>query len=260
MCLLFHLAKISFGTSADVFVDICHITDALITSFPRSLSTVHFTCVLYSYNSSPSNHSYFAMLTHGKNQANPSSGDDASAVGTGRASRKKILTEKGQAFYSATSAVSTTVAVSAVAASVAIDSASAKEGTRHSAHAREATSALAASVAVCSSPSKEGTSSCLAVSRSAAIESAMLDNSNLTRILVDGDLDNADGTTTGDLDNADTMTASFNVSAYLFQLRFDCICVIYIRYELYPVLICFFDLYILYDLYKIRFNKYNVHT
>jgi hypothetical protein len=74
MCLLFHLAKISFGTSADVFIDICHVTDALVTSFPRSLSTIQFTCVLYSYNSSPSNHSYFAMLTRGKNQAIPSSG------------------------------------------------------------------------------------------------------------------------------------------------------------------------------------------
>ena len=254
MCLLFHLAKISFGTSADVFIDICHITDALVTSFPCSLSTIQYTCVLYSYNSSLSNYSYFALLTRGKNQANPSSGDDASAVGTRRASRKKTLTKKGQAFYSATSAVSTTVAVSAVAASVAIDSASAKEGTRPSARAHEAASAPAASVAVRSSPSKEGTSSRSAVSRSAAIESAMLDNSNLTRNLVDGNLDNADDTTTGDLDNADTTTASFNVSAYLFQLCFDCICVIYIIYELYPVLICFFDLYILYDLYKIRFN------
>ena len=174
MCLLFHLAKISFGTSADEFIDICHITDALVTSFPRSLSTIQYTCVLYSYNSSPSNHSYFAMLTRGKNQANPSSGDDASAVGTRRASRKKTLTKKGQAFYSATSAVSTTVAVSAVAASVAIDSASAKEGAHHSARAREAASAPAASVAVRSSPSKEGTSSRLAVSQSAAIESAAL--------------------------------------------------------------------------------------
>jgi hypothetical protein len=166
MCLRFHLAKISFG--------ICHITDALVTSFSRSLSTIYFTCVLYSYNSSPSNHSYFAMLTRGRNQANPSSGDDTSAVGTRRASRKKTLTKKGQAFYSATSAVSTTVAVSAVAVPVAIDSASAKEDTRRSAHAREAASAPAASVAVCSSPSKEGTSSRSAVSRSAAIESAAL--------------------------------------------------------------------------------------
>jgi hypothetical protein len=163
MCLLFHLAKISFGNSADVFVDICPVTDALVTSFPRSLSTIHFTCVLYSYNSSPSNHSYFAMLTRRKNQANPSSGDDASAVGPRRASRKKMLTQKGQAFYSATSAVFTTVAVSAATASVAIDSASAKEGTCRSARALEAASAPAASVAVRSSPSKEGTSSRSAV-------------------------------------------------------------------------------------------------
>ena len=164
MCLLFHLAKISFGTSADVFIDICHITDALVTSFPRSLSSIQYTCVLYSYNSSLSNHSYFAMLTRGMNQANPSSGDDTSAVGTRRASRKKTLIKKGQAFYSATSTVSTTVAVSAVAASVAIDSASAKEGNHRSARTREADSAPAASVAVCSSPSKEGTSSHSAVS------------------------------------------------------------------------------------------------
>ncbi len=104
------------------------------------------------------------MLTRGKNQANPSSGDDASAVGTRRVSRKKTLTKKEQAFYSAISAVSTTVAVSAIAVSVAIDSALAKEGTRRYARAREAASAPAASVAVRSSPSKEGTSSRLAVS------------------------------------------------------------------------------------------------
>ncbi len=43
----------------------------------------------------------------------PSSGADASAIGTGRVQWKKTLTKKGQAFYSATSTVSTTGVVQA---------------------------------------------------------------------------------------------------------------------------------------------------
>ncbi len=127
-----------------MFVDICHFTEALFTSFPCSFSTTHFYCVLYLYNSPSSNHAYSTELTTNNMQANdgpsdrgtknsgasnsksdssylgdnshyrnlrlrmvicgddpsllPSSGADASAIGTGRVQRKKTLTEKGQAF------------------------------------------------------------------------------------------------------------------------------------------------------------------
>jgi hypothetical protein len=156
-----------------VFVNICHFTEALFTSFPCSFSTTYFYCVLYLYNSSPSNHAYSTELTTNNLQANdgpsdcrtknsgtsnsksdssylgnnshsynlqsrvvirgdnpsllPSSGADTSAMCTGRVQRKKTLTKKGQAFYSATSTVSTTVAGSASAASVALDSSLAKK-------------------------------------------------------------------------------------------------------------------------------------
>jgi hypothetical protein len=262
---------IFFGTSADVFVDICHFTEALFTSFPCSFSTTHFYCVLYLYNSPPSNHAYSTELTTNNMQANngpsdrgtknsgasnsksdssylgdnshsrnlqsrvvicgddpsllPSSGANASAIGTGRVQRKKTLTKKGQAFYSATSTVYTTVAGSASAASVAPDSSSAKKGgISCSARKPEAAIAPAASVAAHSSLPKDGTSR-LACSRSVAMESSMLPHSNPTSNLVDDAGSN--------LDNQNTTTASCNVSVHMFLLYFDCIYVICIRYELY---------------------------
>ncbi len=140
MCRFLQTAEFFFCTSADVFVDICHFTDALFTSFPRSFSTTHFYCVLYLYNSPPSNHAYSTELTTNNMQANdgpsncrtknrgasnsksdssflgdnshsrnlrsrvvicgddpsllPSSGADASAIGTGLVQWKKMLTKK----------------------------------------------------------------------------------------------------------------------------------------------------------------------
>jgi hypothetical protein len=155
----------------------------------------------------------------------PSSGADASALGTGRVQWKKTLTKKGQAFYSATSTVYTTVAGSASAASVAPDSSLAKKGgISCSARKPEAAIAPVASVAAHSSLPKDGTSR-LASSRSVAMESSMLSHSNPTSNLVDDAGSN--------LDNQNTTTASCNVSVHMFLLYFDCIYVICIRYELY---------------------------
>jgi hypothetical protein len=159
----------------------------------------------------------------------PSSGANASAIGTGRVQRKKTLTKKGQAFYSTTSTVSTTVAGSASAASVALDRSLAKKGgISHSARKPEAAIAPAASIAAHSSLPKDGTSR-LACSRSVAMESSMLPHSNPMSNLVDDAGSN--------LDNQNTTTASFNVSVHMFLLYFDCIYVICIRYELYHLFI-----------------------
>jgi hypothetical protein len=74
-CRFVQTAEIFFGTSADVFVDICHFTDVLFTSFPRSFFTTHFYCVLYLYNSPPSNHAYSTELTTNNMQANDGPSD-----------------------------------------------------------------------------------------------------------------------------------------------------------------------------------------
>jgi hypothetical protein len=153
----------------------------------------------------------------------PSSGANASALGTGRVQRKKTLTKKGQAFYSATSTIYTTVAGSASAASIAPDSSLAKKGgISCSARKPEAAIAPTASVAVHSSLPKDGTSH-LASSISVAMESSMLPHSNPTSNLVDD--------TGSNFDNQNTTTTSCNVSVHMFLLYFDCIYVICIRYE-----------------------------
>ncbi len=207
----FHLAKKPFGTSADVLVEICHVTDALLTSFPCLSSTIHFTCLLYTYNFYPLNHTIFAMLTHGKNKADLSSGHATTAVGPRRASRKKTLTEKGQA-YSASSAVFTTTAISAVTESVPIGSASAKEGTGRSAHAN----ASRKNTFTKEGQSKEGTSSRSAVARSGATASNEDEKSEED----EDDYGSLDKETMleGDIDNADPKTASFNVSLKAFPI------------------------------------------
>jgi hypothetical protein len=259
-CRFVQIAEFFFGFSADVFVDICHFTDALFTSFPCSFSTTHFYCVLYLYNSSPPNHAYSTELTTNNMQANDGPSDrgtknsgasnsksdssylgnnshscnlrsrvvicgDNPSIGTSRVQQKKMLTKKGQAFYSATSTISTTVAESASAASVALDISLAKKGgISRSARKPEAAIAPAASVAAHSSLPKDSTS-CLACSRSVAMESSMLPHSNPMSNLVDDAGSN--------LDNQNTTTASFNVSVHMFLLYFDRIYEICIRYELY---------------------------
>ncbi len=119
-----------------------------------------------------------------------------------------------------------TVAGSASAASIALDSSLAKKGgISRSACKPEAAIAPAASVAAHSSLPKGGTSR-LACSRSVAMESFMLPHSNPMSNLVDDAGSN-------DLDNQNMTTASCNVSVHMFLLYFDCIYVICIRYELY---------------------------